>query len=64
VPMSYSRMMMSRSLFATGTTVLGIGILLLLIKLAALVIWYAAGAIALAGAIMVFLGWILGGARR
>ena len=53
--------MLSRSLIGTGSFCLVLGILLLLVKLLMALAWYAAGAIVLAGLVLVLVGWLLGG---
>jgi hypothetical protein len=48
-------------LVATGSGLLGLGLLLLLVKLAMVLAWYAGGWIALAGAVMLAAGFLMRG---
>jgi hypothetical protein len=47
-----------------GWAVLSLGIVLLLVKLVMFVAWQLAGAVALAGLVMVLIGSLLGDLRR
>ncbi len=61
--MTPRRWMLSRTLMGMGSFCLVLGILLLLIKLLMTVAWYAAGAIALTGVLLVGVGTLIGGYR-
>jgi hypothetical protein len=50
-------------LVMAGSMLLGLGILLLLVKLLMTVAWYASGAIALSGVVLLAVGFLLGGRR-
>jgi len=53
----------SRVLVVGGSFLLVLGIFLLLVKLLVALAWYASGAIALAGLILLAVGWLIGGFR-
>ena len=58
--MNLNRWMLSRTLVAFGGLALGLGVLLLLVKLVIALAWYASGAIALAGLILLAVGYAIG----
>ena len=63
--MGSNRLMYSRVLTGAGSALLGLGILLLLVKLLIALAWYASGAIALGGVVLLVVGYLLGmGGRR
>jgi hypothetical protein len=62
--MAHDRWMISRRLVAAGSVLLGLGILLLLVKLTVLIAWNGAGAVALVGLVLLVVGWAIGGGRR
>lgn len=63
--MGLNRLMYSRMLTGAGSALLGLGILLLLVKLLIALAWFASGAIALAGLVLLGVGYLLGmGGRR
>lgn len=62
--MSYRRFNLASSLIVAGGSMLAIGIILLMVKILITLAWYAAGAIALVGLLMLSLGWIIGGGRK
>ena len=47
-----------------GTVLLALGLVLLLVKLIIFLAWYAAGIIALAGLILLAIGWLLSSKRK
>lgn len=62
--MGYNRWVLSRSLIAVGSVLLGLGILLVLLKLMIALAWYASGAIFIAGLVLLVAGWLAGGGRH
>jgi len=62
--MNYTRWQFSRTMMTAGSLLLGLGILLLLLKFLMALAWYASGAIAVAGLIMLAVGWFSGGGTR
>jgi len=61
--MKSDRLAFSRMLVLSGGALLGLGIVLLLVKLLMAVAWYASGAIALSGLALLLIGYLLGGNR-
>ena len=61
--MGSDRAILSRMLAVGGSFLLVLGILLLLVKLLVALAWYASGAIAIAGLVLLAAGWLIGGAR-
>ena len=61
--MNYARWQFSRTLMMAGSLLLGVGILLVLLKFLMALAWYASGAIAVAGLVVLAVGWLAGGGR-
>ena len=61
--MNSNRLAFSRMLVVTGSMLLGLGVLLLLVKVLMALAWYASGAIALSGLVLLVIGYLLGGSR-
>ena len=57
--MNLRRLQFGQSLIIAGSGVLGIGVLLILIKLVMFIAWYAAGVVVLAGGILLLIGFLL-----
>lgn len=57
--MNLRRLQFGQSLIIAGSGVLGIGVLLILIKLVMFIAWYAAGVVALAGGVLLLVGFLL-----
>jgi len=57
--MNLRRLRFGQSLIIAGTGVLGIGVLLILIRLVMLIAWYAAGVVVLAGGVLLLIGFLL-----
>ena len=63
--MGSNRLRYSRVLTGAGSALLGLGILLLLVKLLIALAWYASGAIAMGRLVLLVAGYLLGmGGRR
>ena len=56
--MNWDRLEFSRSMVVLGSGLLGLGVLLLMIKLVVFLAWYAAGVIAGVGLLMFLIGML------
>jgi len=61
--MAFNRWTFSRTLVAGGSVLLGLGVLLLLMKLVMFLAWYESGAIAAVGLVMLVVGRLIGRGR-